>query len=87
MANWRQSLDLEAQQRACEFSTLLTLDMETIRSQVLSRMPPIDYEQSRRKLLKPAVISTLSTVTVSGSSDLISLIDAGTSNENGMSTQ
>mmetsp|Transcript_8485 Transcript_8485/g.25497 ORF Transcript_8485/g.25497 Transcript_8485/m.25497 type:complete len:931 (+) Transcript_8485:181-2973(+) len=77
LAPWRQCTDVESQQRACEFSTLLSVDMENVRSNVLCRLPPSDYEQARKRLLQPATIDSKAIVAVPGGQDLLSFDDDG----------
>jgi Adaptin N terminal region/Adaptin C-terminal domain len=47
LSHYRKSKDLETQQRACEYSLLLTGRMESICTSTLCRMPPVDYHAIR----------------------------------------
>lgn len=74
IAMYRKSCDLETQQRACEFSNLLTAEMAHVRGVALSRMPPIDFNQIKELCARrhaqnaPPVVQT-------ESNDLLALID------------
>jgi hypothetical protein len=56
LSRYRQSMDLEAQQRACEYSVLLSSRMETVRVLVTGRMPPMDYVAARKRISEAAAI-------------------------------
>lgn len=79
-----QSMDLEAQQRACEYSILLRSDMASLRSLAFSRMPAIDYAtfQERMARASPAAFSgdEASGSQAAFSEDLLSLLDDDVAN-------
>jgi Adaptin C-terminal domain len=49
-------MDLEVQQRACEYSMLLSSRMETVCVLVMGRMPPMDYVAARKRISEAAAI-------------------------------
>lgn len=51
-AVYRQSADLETQQRACEYSGLLSGNMASLRALAFSRLPPMDYAGIKERLAK-----------------------------------
>lgn len=79
LAVHRQSMDLEAQQRACELSVLLKSDMSSLRALAFSRMPPMDYEAIRERLARSSstafAASSSSGTQAPFSEDLLSLLD------------
>lgn len=58
LALHRKSMDLETQQRACEYARLLSGDMATLRATVLARMPPMDYAAMQERAAKRREAST-----------------------------
>lgn len=79
IAKHRKSRDLETQQRACEYSNLLTADLAHIRVGALSRMPPIDYnaikERAERRRKQLAASRSGQSGQAAFSTDLLSLLD------------
>lgn len=79
LAVHQQSMDLEAQQRACEYSILLRGDMTSLRALALSRMPPMDYAAYQERMARSSQ-TEFSNDEASGSrapfsEDLLSLLD------------
>lgn len=50
VAPHRQSSDVETQQRACEYSMLLTGSMDAFRSHAFAPMPEMSYDAARRRM-------------------------------------
>ncbi|KAJ8901194.1 hypothetical protein NDN08_007043 [Rhodosorus marinus] len=75
ISKWRQSLDLESQQRACELSTLLTVELSEARSAIFARQETIDADDARKRILLPLTGTSSSLALLGGSSDLIGFGD------------
>jgi len=75
ISTWRQSLDLESQQRACELSTLLTVELSEARSAIFARQETIDADDARKRILLPLTGTSSSLALMGGSSDLIGFGD------------
>lgn len=60
-AVYRQSADLETQQRACEYSGLLSGNMASLRALAFSRLPPMDYAAISERLARANAACTAGT--------------------------
>lgn len=49
MAPYKTSCLLQGQQRACEYTELLSSDYDMIRENILDRMPPLDIDNAKAR--------------------------------------
>jgi Adaptin N terminal region/Adaptin C-terminal domain len=90
LAPHRQSMDVETQQRACEYSVLLRGDMASLRAVAFSRMPPMDYDAIRDRIARFSAGATAYGMDADAASsqapfseDLLSLLDDDVASSSG----